>query len=125
MASVWPARSARIQTAGSFYKKHNRVVTLSNQSLAFGKSIRTAQEAAKISTEKVLTLEKIAVMRWGNQFKQLKKNYTLRPGIDACLEKYKLENKTNKEAIVETNEDEQGSKVGNAVAASEIGLDLS
>ncbi|KAK3281373.1 hypothetical protein CYMTET_10832 [Cymbomonas tetramitiformis] len=60
----------------------------------------------------------------GNQFKQLKKNCTLRPGIDACLEKYKLENKNNKEAIIETNEDEQGSKVGNAVAASEIGLDL-
>ncbi|KAK3265400.1 hypothetical protein CYMTET_25912 [Cymbomonas tetramitiformis] len=31
-------------------KRHNRVVTLFNQSLAFGKSIRTAQEAAKIYT---------------------------------------------------------------------------
>ncbi len=50
--------------------------------------------------------------------------WTLRIGIDACLEKYKLENKNNKEAIIETNADEQGSKVGQAVAASEIGLDL-
>ncbi|KAK3279680.1 hypothetical protein CYMTET_12450 [Cymbomonas tetramitiformis] len=35
------------------------------------------------------------------------------------------ENRQNKEAIVETNASEEGSKVGVAVAASEIGLDLS
>eukprot|EP00966_Prymnesium_polylepis_P086516 2002415-Prymnesium_polylepis.1 len=46
----------------------------------------------------------------------------LKPVIDPVVEKYKRENKQNKEAIVESNESEQGSKVGRAVAASEMGL---
>eukprot|EP00966_Prymnesium_polylepis_P042880 996466-Prymnesium_polylepis.1 len=46
----------------------------------------------------------------------------LRPLIDPVIEKYKRTNKHNKEALVESNETEQGSKVGKALAASEMGL---
>jgi len=46
----------------------------------------------------------------------------LRLSIDPAIDKYKKENKNNKEAIVEANESEQGSKVGVAVPASELGL---
>lgn len=46
----------------------------------------------------------------------------LRPVLDPVVEKFKRANKNNKEAIVESNESEQGSKVGQAVPASELGL---
>ncbi|KAK3285771.1 hypothetical protein CYMTET_6636 [Cymbomonas tetramitiformis] len=106
-------------------KKHNRIVTLTHQSLSFGKSIRKTQSSANIPEASILSLEKTATTRWGNQFVQLQKNCVLRLAIDSCLQAYKQENRQNKEAIVETNESEEGSKVGVAVAASEIGLDLS
>ena len=48
----------------------------------------------------------------------------LRPAIDPVVEKYKRENRNNKEAIIETNESDQGSKAGHAVAASELGLSV-
>ena len=103
-------------------KKNNRLVTLSRQSGSFGKSITEPQLAAGVPAHKVLTPEPTATTRWGNQYVQVNKNCMLRPAIDPGLEKYKKENKGKKEAIVETNESEQGSKVGEAVAASEIGL---
>ena len=43
-------------------------------------------------------------------------------GIDSSLQTYKKANKGNKEAIVVPNESDQGSKVGKAVAAADIGL---
>mmetsp|Transcript_8737 Transcript_8737/g.20960 ORF Transcript_8737/g.20960 Transcript_8737/m.20960 type:complete len:90 (+) Transcript_8737:1-270(+) len=52
------------------------------------------------------------------------RNNLLRPAIiDPAVEKYKRDNKGNKEAIVEPNESsDQGSKAGKPVPASEIGL---
>jgi histidyl-tRNA synthetase len=50
--------------------------------------------------------------------------YLLRAGIDPAVEKFKRDNKSKKEAIVEPNEREEGSKTGKAVSASEICLTL-
>jgi hypothetical protein len=49
---------------------------------------------------------------------QLERNNLLRPAIDPPVEKYKMHNKGNQEAIVEPNESEQGSRAGKAVSAS-------
>ena len=46
----------------------------------------------------------------------------LRLAIDPVVEKYKRENRNNKEAIVEPNESDQGSKAGQAVPATDLGL---
>jgi len=71
----------------------------------------------------VLTLVDTATTRWGNQYLQISRNCLLRSAIDPTVEKYKRENKHNKEAIIEPNESDQGSKAGKAVAATELGLD--
>jgi hypothetical protein len=75
-----------------------------------------------VPDHKVHTLVPTATTRWGNQFLQLQRNNLLRPAIDPVVKKYKRDNKGNKEAIVEPNESDQGSKAGNAVPATEIGL---
>ncbi len=50
-------------------------------------------------------------------------NCKLRRSIDPAVEKFKRENRSNKEAIVEDNEsDHWGSKVGRAVSAADLGL---
>ena len=108
--------------AKDLLKKHNRIAMLSRQSGAFLKSIKGMQTDAGVPDHKVLVPERTATTRWGNQFVQLLKDCVLRPAIDPSLEKYKKENKGNKEALVETNESDQGSKVGKAVAATELGL---
>ncbi|KAK3260261.1 hypothetical protein CYMTET_30770 [Cymbomonas tetramitiformis] len=108
----------------SLLRKHNRVVMLSRQSLAFGKALNIAQTKAGVPSQSILNLEVTATTRWGNQFKQINKNNLLRHAIDAELHAYKQANRNNLEAIVETNESEEGSKVGTPVAAADIGLHL-
>ena len=132
----------------SLLRKHNRAVMLSHQSLATGKSIQAAQVAAKVLEHKLLKLVGTATTRWGNQHCKLNVNCTLRGAIDPAIDKFKRENRHNKEAIVESNESEEGSKVamptpvltsslalictpfetwyaqvGRAVPATELGLD--
>ncbi|KAK3284010.1 hypothetical protein CYMTET_8320 [Cymbomonas tetramitiformis] len=109
--------------AKSLLRKHNRVVTLSRQALAFGKSLVTAQSKAGVPAKHLLTLQKTATTRWGNQYQQLNRNCILRVAIDSELQAYKQENRQNKEAIVEANESESGSKAGTPVPASDIGLE--
>ena len=104
-------------------RKHNRVVMLSRQSLAVGKAIRDAQHDADVPDHKLLALQPTATTRWGNQYSQLAVNNTLRLAIDPAVDKFKRDNRSNKEAIVESNESEQGSKVGIPVPASELGID--
>ena len=58
---------------------------------------------------KVQVLVPTSTTRWGNQHVQVQRNCCLRLAIDPTIEKYKKENKNNKEAIVEANESEQGS----------------
>jgi hypothetical protein len=108
--------------ANKLFKKHNRVVMLSRQSLAVGKGIREAQLSAKVPAHSLLTLERTATTRWGNQFRQLRTNCQLRLAIDPTVSDYKRGNIGNKEAIVETNESDQGTKAGTAVSAFEIGI---
>ena len=103
-------------------RKNNRLVMLSRQSLAVNKSINDAQIEAKVPFQSVHTLVPTQVTRWGNQFEQLQRNNLLRAAIDPAVEKFKKDNKGSKEAIVEPNESEQGSKVGKAVAPAELGL---
>ncbi|KAK3243146.1 hypothetical protein CYMTET_47179 [Cymbomonas tetramitiformis] len=116
-------KTSKNPDAKQLLRKHNRVVMLSRQALAFGKDVKKAQSAAGVPEKNLLTLETTAVTRWGNQYKQVSTNCVLRSGIDPSLEKYQQNNRNNKEAIVENDESEGGSKVGKAVAASEIGLD--
>ena len=108
--------------AKAHLKMHNRQVMLSRQSGLYLKSIKDMQMAAGVPDHKLLVPERTSTTRWGNQFVQVSKDNTLRPAIDPAIEKYKKENRGNKEAIVETNESDQGSKVGTAVAASELGF---
>jgi hypothetical protein len=87
------------------------------------KEIKQAQEGAGVPHQKVFALVPTATTRWGNQFLQLERNCLLRPAIDPTVEKFKRENRHNKEAIVEPNESDQGSKAGKPVAAVELGID--
>ena len=43
--------------------------------------------------------------RWGNQYRQVARNNTLKPVIDPVVETYKRENRTKKDAIVEDDGD--------------------
>ncbi|KAK3235607.1 hypothetical protein CYMTET_54197 [Cymbomonas tetramitiformis] len=108
----------------SLLRKHNRVVMLSRQSLAYGKALNIVQTKAGVPSQSILNLEVTATTRWGNQFKQINKNNLLRQAIDAELHAYKQANRNNLDAIVETNESEEGSKVGTPVAAADIRLHL-
>lgn len=101
---------------------NGNIVTLSNQSGSFLKGIQEAQMAAEVPRHKVLHPMKTKVTRWGNQFGQLGVNNTIKLGIDTSLQTYKKANKGNKEAIVVANDSDQGSKVGKAVAAADIGM---
>jgi hypothetical protein len=103
-------------------RKNNRVVMLSRQSLGVNKAIKQAQTKEGVPDHKVHTLVRTHTIRWGNQYLQLERNNLLRAGIDPAVEKFKRDNKGNKEAIVEPNESEEGSKAGKAVSASEICL---
>jgi hypothetical protein len=114
--------SSKNPAAKSLLRANNRVVQLSRQSLAVGKSISNAQVAANVPHEKVLSLVKTATTRWGNQYSQLSTNIRLRRAIDPAVDKFKRENRNNKEAIVEENESDQGSKVGRPVPAVDLGL---
>ena len=114
--------SSKSPEAKAHLKKHNRAAMLARQSGPFLKSIKGMQTEAGVPEHKILVPERTAPTRWGNQFVQAAKNCTLRPAIDPSVEKFKKENKGNKEALVETNDSEQGSKVGTAVAATELGL---
>ena len=114
--------SSKNDDAKALLRKHNRLVQLSRQSLAVGKAIREAQLRASVPEQSVMTLTQTATTRWGNQYDQLSTNCVLRGAIDPALDKYKRENRNNKEAIVEANESDQGSKVGVAVPASELGI---
>ena len=46
-----------------------------------------------------------ADLRWGNQYRQLERNNTLRPVLEAVIERWKRENRHKQDAIVEENED--------------------
>lgn len=108
--------------AKKLLRKHNRVVALSRQSLAVGKSIREAQLNAKVPVHQLCSLLPTATTRWGNQYTQVSRNCELRAAVDPAVEKFKQDNRNNKGAIVESNESEEGSKAGKPVPASELGL---
>ena len=114
--------SSKNPEAKEMLRKSGRVVTLSVQSRAVTDGIHNAQVEQDIPPHLILSLIQTMVTRWGNQKRQLTRNALLRPVIDAVIDKYKRENRNKKEAIVEANDSEQGSKVGRAVAASEMGL---
>lgn len=108
--------------AKELLRKNNRIVMLSHQSLATNKAIKEAQLNAGVGDHDIRTLVSTATTRWGNQFQQIERNNLLRLAIDPSVEKFKREHKNEKEAIVEHNESDQGSKVGAPVPASAIGL---
>ena len=110
------------EEAKDLLRKDGRVVMLSRQSLAVNKGIKDAQTKAGVPDHKVHTLVPTATTRWGNQFLQIERNNLLRVAIDPVVERFKRDNKGNKEAIVEPNESDQGSKAGTAVPATELGL---
>jgi hypothetical protein len=103
-------------------RANNNVVTLSNQSGHFLKGLEKAQTDAGVPPHKMLALRSTNTTRWGNQSEQTSINNTIRLAIDSSLLTYKKANKANKEAIVVSNESAEGSKVGQAVAAVDIGL---
>ena len=95
---------------------------LSNQNLKLPAAIDLAQMAAGVLDHETLGLVKTAVTRWGNQYSQIERNNLLRPAIDPTVDKYKRDNKGEKEAIIENDLNDNSTKVGKAVPASEIGL---
>ena len=86
------------------------------------KAIRDAQLAAGVPDHAAMTMVRTMPTRWGNQYLQLYHNRMLRLAIDPSVEKFKRDNKGEKEAIVETDDAESGSKLGRPVPASDIGL---
>ncbi|KAL3916276.1 MAG: hypothetical protein SGPRY_006891, partial [Prymnesium sp.] len=70
----------------------------------------------------LLTTVDTCPTRWGNQFSQVAHKNLLRAIIDLIVEAYKRDNWGGKEAIVEADDDDSNSKLGNAVPAAQIGL---
>ena len=96
---------------------------LSHQCNAVSDGIAAHQAGNGVPAHRLMALQTTATTRWGNQFKQVATNCVLRPVIDAVVSQYKRDNRGKKDAIVEMNEAESGSKVGKEIAAIEIGLD--
>eukprot|EP00966_Prymnesium_polylepis_P007988 183827-Prymnesium_polylepis.1 len=69
-----------------------------------------------------MSLVRTCPTRWSNQYLQLERNDILKQSVEPSLQDYKKVNKGLKEAIVLPNISDQGSKVGQAVAAAEIGM---
>ena len=123
LASIGLAYSkSKNEAAKVQLRLNNNIVTLSRQSGTFLKSIEETQTSAGVPAHKVMHLVPTATTRWGNQYSQLDRNNMLRTSIDTGLFSYKKANKGNTEAIVVSNESDQGSKVGKAVAAADIGM---
>ena len=108
--------------AKSLLKLHNRVSQLSNQSRAVSDGIRNGQLSSDVPLSKLLSTVDTCTTRWGNQFRQISRNNTLKPVIDPVVETYKRENRGKKDAIVEDDDSNPTSRVGKAVPASAIGL---
>jgi hypothetical protein len=106
-------------------KQHNRVVQLTRQSGQVAKAVSESQGAAGVPEHKILATRRTATTRWGNQYLQVAQNNQLYPVLQLVVDDYKKTNKNEKEAIVEDDESEQGSRVGAAVAAADIGLSCS
>ena len=103
-------------------KPHNRVAQLSNQARAVSDGIRKGQLNSGVPRSKVLSTVDTCTTRWGNQFRQVSRNNTLKPVIDPVVETYKRENRSKKDAIVEDDDSNPTSRVGKAVPASALGL---
>lgn len=103
-------------------KQHNRIAQLKNQCRAVSDGIRNLQVEEGIPSSSVLTTVDTSTTRWGNQFRQIDRNNTLRPVIDPVVDAYKRENKHKKDAIVEDDDTDPTSRVGKAVPAAQIGL---
>eukprot|EP00966_Prymnesium_polylepis_P326894 7382771-Prymnesium_polylepis.1 len=73
------------------------VVTLSNQSGSFHKSITKKQAEAGMKSFEEMKLVRTCPTRWGNQFLQLERNDVLKLTIDQSLQEYKKANKGLKE----------------------------
>ena len=76
-----------------------RFARANNQIRAVAYGIRKAQEAADIPTGRVLSTVNTMPTRWGNQYKQIERNNTLKPVLDDVLDKWKLENRGKKDAF--------------------------
>jgi hypothetical protein len=101
---------------------NGNIVTLSNQSGVFLKTIKQKQIDAGVKPFEVMSLVRTCPTRWSNQYLQLERNDILKQSVEPSLQDYKKVNKGLKEAIVLPNISDQGSKVGQAVAAAEIGM---
>ena len=99
-----------------------RFARANNQIRAVAYGIRKAQEAADIPTGRVLSTVNTMPTRWGNQYKQIERNNTLKPVLDDVLDKWKRENRGKKDAIVEDDDDDPGAKMGKPVPATSLGL---
>jgi hypothetical protein len=112
--------------AKTLIRKEGRLVTLHRQSRAVSSAVRDTQVAASIPPHKILTPTSTKVTRWGGTYLQLAQNHLLYPVFHPAVEKYKLQNRGKKDAIVESDESESGDKVGpHAVPAGELGLEPS
>ena len=104
-------------------RKEGRIVTLHKQSRSVSMAVRDAQVSAGIPPHKILTPTSTKVTRWGGTFLQLAQNHVMHPVLDPAVEKFKRENRSRKDAIVESDETESsGDRAGRAVPAVELGL---
>lgn len=101
---------------------HGRIAQANNQIRAVSYGIREKQENARVPPANVLSTVDTMPTRWGNQYRQVERNNTLRPVLEPTISEWKRENRSKKEAIVETDSSDSGSKLGNAVAAAAIGF---
>ena len=120
-----PKKSAELpfnEEAKQLCRFHGRITRASNQIRAVAYGIREWQVRAGVPSSRVLTTVDTMPTRWGNQFLQIRRNNTLRPVIDRVIEHYKTMHRNNKEAIVEDDPDDEGSKLGKSVPATGLGL---
>ena len=95
------------EDAKQLAKKHNRIVLFSHQSRHVSDGMRKGQEDAHAPPHKILTTVRTCPTRWGNQKEQVSANCLLQPVITSTVSSYKRDNRQNKEAIVEHDEQEE------------------
>ena len=82
-----------------------RFAQASNQIRKVSYGIREMQQNSGVPATRVLSTVDTMATRWGNQYRQIERNNMLRPVLEPIIEKWKRENKSRVDAIVEENDD--------------------
>ena len=109
--------------AKQLLRKHNRFAQASNQIRAVAYGIREMQKDDGVPASRILATVDTMPTRWGNQYRQVQRNNSLKTTLDAVVGRWKREHNSKPDAIVELDpQDDPNSKVGVPVPAQNLGM---